>query len=65
MLGGLGVVIVIEIAQAWFFVDFLRRFFGINSVRENPRITRICVAVAVNIIVLLVRSLLLSSKADD
>jgi hypothetical protein len=54
MLGGVSVVIVVEIAQAWFFVDFLRRFFGINSVRENPRITRISVAVAVNIIALLV-----------
>jgi hypothetical protein len=54
MLGGVGIVIVVDIAQAWFFVDFLRRFFGINSVRENPRITRISVAVAVNIIALLV-----------
>jgi hypothetical protein len=54
MLGGVGIVIVVEIAQAWFFVDFLRRFFGINSVRENARITRISVAIAVNIIALLV-----------
>ena len=54
MLGGVGIVLLVEIASAWFLVDFIRRFFGVNSVRENPRIARICFAVAVNIIVLFV-----------
>jgi len=50
MLGGAGLVLGIEIISAILFAIFVRRFFAVNSPRENRRIALLCVLVAINII---------------
>lgn len=50
MLGGTGLVLSIEIVSAILFAIFIRRFFAVNSVRENRRTAHICVVVAICII---------------